>query len=87
MKRFPLLQTRAALAVAVLLLALFPNLLTVVTPVAAIVGWAVAQPLIAGIAVGAVLFARRKRPAPPMRPAQVPVQSQQVSTGSMGVAA
>ncbi|MGW1845757.1 hypothetical protein [Streptomyces sp. NPDC001966] len=79
------LEKRALLAAVVLVLALFPNLLSVVTPVAAILGWAVGQQLIAGIAVGAVFFARRQRPAKPV--VQVPVQSQPVSTGSMGVAA
>ncbi|MFI6653838.1 hypothetical protein ACIBI8_40485 [Streptomyces sp. NPDC050529] len=54
------LQKRTALAVTVLLLALFPNLLTVVVPVVSILGWAVGQPLIAGIAVGAVFFAHRR---------------------------
>ncbi|WP_330435535.1 hypothetical protein OIC43_31055 [Streptomyces sp. NBC_00825] len=78
------LEKRALLAAAVLLLALFPGLLSVVTPVSEILGWVVAQPLIAGIAVGAILFARRSRS---VRPAQVPVQSQQVSAESMGVAA
>ncbi|MFJ7497844.1 hypothetical protein ACIQZB_43530 [Streptomyces sp. NPDC097727] len=82
MKRFSSLQTRALLAVVVLLLALFPNLLSVVTPVSEILGWAVAQPLIAGIAIGAVLFARRCQSAKPVQ-----VQSQPVSAGSMGVAA
>ncbi|MDX2733573.1 hypothetical protein [Streptomyces sp. PA03-2a] len=64
MKNLSPMQKRAAAAAVVLLLALFPNLLSVVTPVAAILGWAVGQPLIAGIAVSAVFFAGRRRIAP-----------------------
>ncbi|MYS37225.1 hypothetical protein [Streptomyces sp. SID4920] len=58
-RSFSPLQVRALLAVAVLALVLFPNLLTVTVPAVALIGWVLGQPLLAGIAVGGLLFARR----------------------------
>ena len=64
-------QTRAGIAVLVLMLALFPALLpAVLDVVVAVVGWIAAQPLLTGIVVGALLVARRpKTPGPTAAPA------------------
>ncbi|MFD8851842.1 hypothetical protein [Streptomyces sp. NPDC059604] len=66
-------QKRAGLAVLILLLMLFPALLpSVLGVVVAVAGWVAAQPLLTGIVVGALLFARRPKtgPAPaPVAPA------------------
>lgn len=64
-------QKRAGIAVLVLLLALFPALLPAVLDVAvAVVGWIAGQPLLTGLVVGALLFARRPQtPGPAAAPA------------------
>jgi hypothetical protein len=62
LKSWTPLQKRAAIAVVVLVLALFPNLFSILVPLAAVLSWAAGQPLAVGVAVGAVFFARR-RPA------------------------
>ncbi|MFE7427822.1 hypothetical protein [Streptomyces sp. NPDC057545] len=60
-------QKRAGIAVLILFLALFPALLpSVLDAGVTVVGWVAAQPLLTGIVVGALLFARRpKTPTPP----------------------
>ncbi|MFD7868479.1 hypothetical protein [Streptomyces sp. NPDC059783] len=49
------MQKRALVAALVLLVALFPNLLMVVVPVAGLLVWAAGQTLIVGGVVGALL--------------------------------
>ncbi|TXS34167.1 hypothetical protein EAO72_41450 [Streptomyces sp. or43] len=65
------MQKRAAVAAVVLVLALFPNLVSVLLPLVAVLSWAVGQPLLAGVAVGAVFFAGRRRTVPKQSAAPV----------------
>ena len=61
LKSWTPLQQRAAIAVVVLVLALFPNLFSILLPLAAVLSWAAGQPLVVGVAISAVFFARRQK--------------------------
>ncbi|WP_457493406.1 hypothetical protein [Streptomyces sp. P5_D11] len=55
------LQQRAAIAVVVLVLGLFPNLFSILLPLAAVLSWAAGQPLIVGAVISGLFFARRQK--------------------------
>ncbi|MDV9195527.1 hypothetical protein [Streptomyces sp. Wh19] len=73
------LQKKAGAAVLVLVAALFPNLFTILVPVAAVLAWAAGQSLIVGAVIGGLFFAGRRRTAPKSPVAPEPVNSTVVS--------